>query len=511
MGISKGILILLSCMCGSHYLQAQGDFKAEYAEKVLKDGNRIGLKSTSKYGKGVIPPEYENLQRCGAYVLGYKNGKVDVYERNIFFTPYLKSVKASDTSMILDFYKLSYDRGSSLLFENGKWGWKTKRGFVVAPQYDSMKTFENWYYKVYKNGKVALADIDNKLIVPFLPYEIEERKMGDLYKISTLKQGESMRLLGLYKDSAHFIAPQFSYLELESFAASVSYQNQNYYSWIIGTLPNGTKEYVDIRNVRLFSSDEVASFSTRDRQNAIALENEKNAAAERVLKKKAFYEKLRVFRNQEGKLGLLSENGTLVVPAGLSSISLGWVQNGSIELQWKASPGAHGLTFTDPTIKDQWIQFPNDTMILFREKGRLDDPKLCYPFDAYYSTTFDLSIVPEGGFQQFSKIEKCSNCKNGKIPAHSYKVTEDYVISEAKTVTKTETLVSKDLGKDGKFPTRTTTTTTPAVMGKRTNTVYEPEKICNRCAGKGNIEDRVEWNEKLGRFERKINAASAPF
>jgi hypothetical protein len=143
-------------------------------------------------------------------------------------------------------------------------------------------------------------------------------------------------------------------------------------------------------------------------------------------------------------------------------------------------------------------------MILFRDKVKLKDPQLEFSFSTNRSNHPDLSLAPEGGFKDFSTFDKCSNCKYGKIPAHSYQVKEDYTIAPAKTTTRTEKMVSQDLGKDGKFPTRTTTTYTPALKGTRSHTVYEPEKTCDRCEGKGNIAEIITWNDQLQRFDRKV-------
>jgi hypothetical protein len=67
--------------------------------------------------------------------------------------------------------------------------------------------------------------------------------------------------------------------------------------------------------------------------------------------------------------------------------------------------------------------------------------------------------------------------------------------------------VSQDLNKDGKFPTRTTTIQTQAVTGTRSRTVYEPEKTCDKCDGKGSIAEIIEWNDQLQRFDRKVFGA----
>lgn len=103
----------------------------------------------------------------------------------------------------------------------------------------------------------------------------------------------------------------------------------------------------------------------------------------------------------------------------------------------------------------------------------------------------------------------CKSCTNGRVNAHYVKQTETYQIAPATTTTRTEKLVTQDLDKDGKFPTRTVTTTTPARMGTRVNNVYVPEKECSSCSGKGGIAQVIEWNADLQIFQKKVFGASS--
>jgi hypothetical protein len=69
-------------------------------------------------------------------------------------------------------------------------------------------------------------------------------------------------------------------------------------------------------------------------------------------------------------------------------------------------------------------------------------------------------------------------------------------------------MVSQDLNKDGKFPTRTTTIQTQAVTGTRSRTVHEPEKTCDKCEGKGSIAEIIVWNDQLQTFDIKVFGAT---
>ena len=93
-------------------------------------------------------------------------------------------------------------------------------------------------------------------------------------------------------------------------------------------------------------------------------------------------------------------------------------------------------------------------------------------------------------------------------PGKSMSFRKYLSVAPSKTTTTTEKLMSRDLDKDGKFPTRTTTTYTPALKGTRSHTVYEPEKTCDRCEGKGNIAEIITWNNQLQRFDRKVFGAA---
>ncbi|HJY23032.1 MAG TPA: hypothetical protein VJ279_09115, partial [Hanamia sp.] len=82
---------------------AQSDFLPGYYEKVIKKGALVGVKSTYKRGKGQIPAAYDSLKGSASFVFAFKNAKVDVYKRDIFFQLYLTSVLPRDIPMILSF------------------------------------------------------------------------------------------------------------------------------------------------------------------------------------------------------------------------------------------------------------------------------------------------------------------------------------------------------------------------------------------------------------------------
>jgi hypothetical protein len=407
--------------------------------------------------------------------------------------------------MIVSVSNLSYDRGARLVYENGLWGWITRRkDYKVAAQYDSLKTFKNWYYKVYKGGKIALVEPDNTVLVPFSDYEIIEASFINEYQISTTDKNTGMRLLGLYRDSIRRIPPHYKKISLETFSKPVSYKNVNYYGWYAATGPDGKVDYYQPGNLMLFPAADAASILAINVKNTEEGDAHKKQLVINEKRKKEVYAGLRVFRNEQGNVGILDADGKVIVPPGLKAISLGWNDGGSVEWEWKAAPGKHGLLFPEGYRYNDFVTHNHDTMILFRDKVKLTDPQLEFSFSTNRSNHPDLSLAPEGGFKDFSTFDKCSNCKYGKIPAHSYQVKEDYTIAPAKTTTRTEKMVSQDLGKDGKFPTRTTTTYTPALKGTRSHTVYEPEKTCDRCEGKGNIAEIITWNDQLQRFDRKV-------
>ena len=483
---------------------AQTDYKPGYYDKILKKGALVGVKSSAKYGKGKIPVEYDSLKSYMSFVFAYKNAKIDVYENNSFFPLYLSSVSPQDIPMILSFATLGIERGAKLVYENGLWGWITKsKNYKVAAQYDSLKTFGNYsYYKVYKGGKTALVEPDNKVLVPFTDYEVWESKIRDVYQLYTKNTG--VRLWGLYLDSVRHILPRYQQVYGESFSQGVDYKNKKYYEWIAATTPDGKLDYYDIWSLQLFSEEDVASMKAINIKNKEEKEAHEKQLAMNEKQKKEFYTGLRVFRNEQGNLGILDASGKVIVPPGLKAIFLGWNDQGSIEWEWKAAPGKHGLLFPDGYLRDNYTRHENDTMILFGDKIKLTDPRLVFHFLTKNSKKPDLLLAPEGGFKDFSTFNDCPHCRYGKIPAISYQVKEDYTIAPARTTTKTEKIVSQDLDKDGKFPTRTTTTHTAAVKGTRSRTVYEPEKICDQCQGKGNIAEVIEWNDQLQKFDRKV-------
>lgn len=486
---------------------AQDDYKPGYFDKILKKGALVGVKSTAKYGKGKIPVEYDSLKASLFHVFAYKKAKVDVYEKNSSFQLYLSSVSPQDIPMIISFSSLSYERGATLIYENGLWGWITKKNnYKVAAQYDSLRTFGNYsYYKVYKGGKTAVMEPDNKVLVPFTDYEVWESKIRDVYQLYTKNTG--VRLWGLYLDSVRHILPRYQQVYGESFSQGVDYKNKKYYQWIVATNPDGKVDYYDPFNLQLFSEKDAASMKAINIKNKEEKEAHEKQLAMNEKQKKEFYTGLRVFRNEQGNIGILDASGKVIVPPGLKAIFLGWNDRGSIKWEWKAAPGKHGLLFPGGSLRDDFIRVDNDTTILFRDKIKLTDPQLQFHFVTKESKKPDLLLAPEGGFKDFSTFDDCPHCRYGKIPAISYEVKEDYTIAPARTTTRTEKMVSQDLNKDGKFPTRTTTTHTAAVTGTRSRTVYEPEKTCDKCEGKGNIAEIIVWNEQLQQFDRKVFGA----
>ncbi|HEY9342481.1 MAG TPA: hypothetical protein VIQ23_12930 [Hanamia sp.] len=488
---------------------AQSEFKPTPYEKLLKKGALVGVKSTYKRSKGQIPAAYDSLKASKSHIFAYKNAKIDIYERNVLFPLYLSSVSPQDIPMIVSFSNLSYERGLNLVYENGLWGWITKNyRYKVAAQYDSLKIFGTYnYYKVYKGGKIALVEPDNKVLVPFSDYEIPEETYIDVYQISTIDKNTGMKLLGLYRDSVRRILPRYKQFSLEGFSKPVSYKNVNYYGWFVATSPDGKVDYYDTKNLMLYAPADVSSIIAIDIKNKEEGEAHKKQLAINEKRKKEVYAGLRVFRNEQGNLGILDADGKVIVPPGLKAIFLGWNDQGSIEWEWKAAPGKHGLLFPSGYLRDDFTRHDNDTMPLFRDRVKLTDPRLQFHFVTKESKKPDLSLAPEGGFKDFSTFDDCSKCSYGKIPAISYQVKEDYTIAPAKTTTRTEKIVSQDLDKNGKFPTRTTTTHTPAVTGTRSRTVYEPEKTCDKCDGKGSIAEIIEWNDQLQRFDRKVFGA----
>ena len=488
---------------------AQDDFKPGPYEKLLKKGALVGVKSTYKHSKEQIPPAYDSLKATRYHVFAYKNARIDVYERTFFFPLYLSSVSPQDIPMIVSFSNLSHERGAKLVYQNGLWGWTTNRyNYKVAAQYDSLKPLNNYnYYKVYKGGKIALVGPDDKVLVPFSDYDIMDEHFVNEYQIYTIDKNTGMRLLGLYRDSVRRILPRYKQISLKGFSKPVSYKNVDHYGWFVATTPDGKVDYYYTKNLMLYTPEDVSSIIAIDIKNNEEGEAHKKQMAINEQRKKEVYAGLRVFRNEQGNVGILDASGKVIVPPGLKAIFLGWNDQGSIEWEWKAAPGKHGLLFPSGYLRDDFTRHDNDTMPLFRDRVKLTDPRLQFHFVTNQSKKPDLSLAPEGGFKDFSTFDDCSKCSYGKIPAISYQVKEDYTIAPAKTTTRTEKIVSQDLDKNGKFPTRTTTTHTPAVTGTRSRTVYEPEKTCDKCDGKGSIAEIIEWNDQLQRFDRKVFGA----
>ncbi len=483
----------------------QTELQIDKYEKLIKKKGLLGLKSKLHHFE--IKPEYDNLLLTKEFVLAMKGSRADLYWRSNL-TLYLGDILPTDTSFIYSFHqKLFPNYFSKLLHLNGKWGWHPPRSSTpVKPEYDSIGTLSSRWYIVYKNGKGAISDIDGKIFSPFLEYgysNIVSSGFNGYLSMVTRKDASGVEWRGAYlnADTTSFIPVQYNQIVIEDFPTSLTLNQKTYRGWVAARYASGKTDYYDMISLKPFSTNEV--------ETIFAIRDNRKADHANLKKQMALY---RVFRNEKGLLGVLSPTGELIVPPGLLSLRF---QHSILSkgMMWNASSDTHGLQLIeDFTRKTSSIS--SDTAYIFPDAQNQEETasfelKAAFSKNIFEEFLVRLDEVPAGGYTKIVKFNRCRLCTNGKVAAHYIRETETYQIAPAQTTTRTEKLVSKDLDKNGKFPTRTVTTTTPARTGTRTNNVYVPEQICSACDGKGNIAEVIEWNEKLQIFEKKVFGASS--
>lgn len=503
----RKILLSVCILSGSTQAIGQAEIQVDQYEKLVKKKGLYGLKSKLHHVE--IEPLYNDLILTKEFVLAIKGERADLYRRNNF-TSYLVNIQPKDTSLVYNFHKKLFpEYNGVLLYQDGKWGWRHPRYTTpVNPQYDSIGTLNSKWYIVYKNGRGAVADVTGKILSPFIEYgysHLVSSGFDGYFSKVAKKDASGVEFYGAYlnADTVSFIPAQYYDIVIEDFPNGVTLNQKTHRGWVAARYASGKTDYYDMHSLKRFSGDEV--------DNILAIRQGRKNNHETLIKELKLY---RVFRNEKGKLGVVGPNGEVIVPPGLSSLSFKYNITAP-GLNWYASPDKNGLQLTE-NFTNKKTTFSADTAYLFTEIEKQNEAS-SFELSATIATTNNQYFkiipgnIPPGGYFKIVEYNKCRDCTNGKVPAHYVKRTETYQIAPAQTTTRTEKLVSKDLDKDGKFPTRTVTTTTPARMGTKTHNELVPEHACTTCDAKGNIATVTEWNATLQVFETKrFGATSKP-
>lgn len=481
------LLIVISSFISCIAL-GQEEFTRYKNQELKKKKEGWGIK---RDGDWPVPAEYDRIEQSGSRLLAWKGDKLDVY-RQYYLNLLLKNISIKDTSFLFSFTR--FEDPASVIFENQQLGWKYKDRNIAA-SYDSVRMISTKDIQVYQKGKTAVLSKEGDLIIPSGSYDKILSFPG--YYITYRKDQQSGNMLqGRFELLKKEIPPVYASINSIQEDKDVYYGSERVKRFYEAKLITGQVDYYDANTLsklpEIFASVYAPIAAKRQTQQKLKEEEQKKKIVQ--LETRAT---LRVFRDGNKGLGLITSSGTIYMPSGLAKINYRTVS-------WFARYGGKGLTRTEYTITDgkktvSTRDFDEDTAMLYFDKGLASFPlKIAIRnIEDYYVLAVDHTYK-----NPLMLSANCGYCKAGKITAVLKDEITTREIAPATEVTVTQKKVSGELDKEGKFPVYSKTYKSEAITETtKTTKLVSPEKTCSICRGSGISRTVLSWNEGKKMYE----------
>lgn len=409
-------------------------------EKIKKEGELFGLMKGKEW---IIPAKYDELKAVGgygSYIQATYGEMADLYYNSFSG----KEIVASGlTPAQLNTFLLWPYSDNKIIFNAGKWGFKNAIR-TVAAIYDSVfsictignPTRCKDAVGIKLNGKIGMLDNLGEVIIP----------LGD------------------------YVSVQYEYLPIAI---------EGYHFLGIATKSNGERDFFKPKMNNFNLQEQLLNFEEKYIAGKEGAEYFKN-----------FWKGLKVFRNAQGALGLITTNGKLFLPAAAERIRYQ-------SLVITASPGG-GIQYNDGNTYNKVVN--SDTALISSLMGSV-----------FYTDFTSISFYPKGLREEFFqdnlkigydytlpiiKSTHCTRCKNGIV---TWEKTETItkVIREEETITTTTQSVIADL--NDRFVTKTSTYTIPAEVEKTIKTTPR-SAVCSNCKGHVDFTRTFRWDANKNTF-----------
>lgn len=436
----KQLFILFILLCSGVATFGQNKINFSKGEKIKKEGELFGLMKGKDW---IIPAKYDELKVVGgygSYIQATRGELADLY-RNSFGNKALE-VSGLNSTQLNTFLSWPYS-DNEITFNAGRFGFKNKIHTVEAI-YDSIfqickigsPTSCSDAVGIRLNGKIGMLDNLGEVIIP----------LGDYVSVQ-------YEFLPIAIEEHHFLG--------------------------IATKSNGDRDFFKPTMNNFNKQAQLLNF-----------EEKYIAGKEGADYFKNFWKGLKVFRNAQGALGLITTKGKLFLPAAAARIKYQ-------SLVITASPDG-GIQYNDGNTYNKVVK--SDTVVISTLMGSV-----------YYTDFTSISFYPKGLREEFNQekvkigydytkpiIESthCTLCKKGIVTWDETETTTK-VIRKEETVTKTTQSVVADL--NDRFVTVTTSYTIPAEVEKTIKTTPR-SGVCNNCKGHVDFTKTFRWDASKNAF-----------
>jgi hypothetical protein len=436
----KQLFILFILLCSGIATFGQNKINLFKDEKVKKEGELFGLMKGKDW---IIPAKYDELKVVGgygSYIQATRGEIADLYQNS--FGGKAVVVYGLNPAQLNTFLSWPYN-DNKIIFNAGKWGFKNTIHTVEAI-YDSVFVICTMGNSrdcddavgIRLNGKIGMLDNLGEVIIP----------LGD------------------------YVSVQYEYLPIAI---------EGYHFLGIATISNGARDFFKPKMNNFNLQEQLLNF-----------EEKYIAGKEGADYFKNFWKGLKVFRNAQGALGLITTNGKLFLPAAAARIRYQ-------SLVITASPDG-GIQYNDGNTYNKVVN--SDTAVISTLMGPV-----------YYTDFTSISFYPIGLREEFNQEKvkigydytipitestHCTLCKKGIVTWNETETTTK-VIREAETITKTTQSVVADL--NDRFVTKTTTYTIPAEVEKTIKTTPR-SGVCGNCKGHVDFTKTFRWDASKNAF-----------
>ncbi len=480
------------CFCCINSVIVGQEKFTEYKNQDLKKKKEgFGIK---KDGDWIVPAKYDKIEQAGFKLFAWKGDKVDIY-RQYYLNLIFEDIFIRDTSFLFSFTR--YAEAPSPVKEYKSWGWKYKDK-NIAPEYDSIRMISASDVQVYKNGKTGILKSDGTSVILLGNYE--SFLPGINYYHTYKKDPASGQLLqGRFELQKKEIPAAYTTIEYIQEVNDIFYDNDKIKFFFAAKQLNGEFEYYSASTLSKLPESFYKIYSPKMTERLLQRqmkEQEERKKNEKIETRAS----LRIFRDGNKGLGLITSSGKIYMPAGLAKISFRTVS-------WTIGNSVKGLNRSEYTIENgrKTVKsqiFETDTTMLYSERNFATFPlKVAIRnVDDYYVLALD---------HEFTKpvllSVSCDNCKAGKITAVYSEETKTREVSPASKYTVTQKKVWAEADKYGQYPVYSKTYEFEAITETiKTTKQISPEKNCTICKGRGLRYLVLEWNEKEGYKEMLI-------
>jgi len=481
----------LCFFCINEGVVGQEKFTEYKKQELKKKKEGFGIK---KDGDWAVPAEYDKIEQKDFKLFAWKGDKVDIY-REYYLNLIFKDIFIKDTSFLFSFTR--FEGVPAPVYENKRWGWKYKDKSIAA-EYDSIRMISASDVQVYKNGKTGILKSDGSPVISLANY-VSIVPAFNYYQTYKKDSASGQLLQGRFESQKKEIPASYTTIEYIQEQNDIYYDNDKIKYFFAAKQINGEFEYYSASTLSKLPESFYKIYSPKMTERLLQMQIKEKAERKKyeTIETRA---SLRIFRDGNKGLGLITSSGKIYMPAGLTKISFRTVS-------WTVGNSVKGLNRSEYTIENgrKTVKsqiFDTDTTMLYTDKSFATFPlKVAIRnVDDYYLLALD---------HEFTKpvllAVSCDYCKAGKITAVYSEETKTREIAPSSKFTVTQKKVSADLDKYGKFPVYSKTYEFDAITETiKTTKQISSEKNCAICNGTGLRYLVLQWNEKEGYKEMLI-------